>query len=218
MSLWERTAYAASQRRRRRFSWLADSRDKSFKTHATAIGQLAIQWNLLHEALGLVFLSVMQGGHGNQYAQVWSAVPSDGAKREMLLAASEGAWLHPDAPEEQNRRRELVRALVKELVKAATALEDARNNAIHAPLTVALNALRPDFGAISPDISLNNKRAQRLLNKDLLAEFRWCRDYAFVLGVFALALHESLWNPQLKLPKLPPPKTKDQDSGKGTQR
>ena len=60
---------------------------------------------------------------------MWSAVPSDRAKREMLLAASEGAWLHPDAPEEQNRRRELVRALVKELVKAATALEDARNNA-----------------------------------------------------------------------------------------
>src|SRR5215204_1864288 len=102
MSLWERAAYAGSQGRRR-FSWLADSRDKSFKTHATAIGQLAIQWNLLHEALGLVYLGVMQGGHGNQYARVWAAVSSDRAKREMLLAASEGAWLHPDAPEEQKR-------------------------------------------------------------------------------------------------------------------
>jgi hypothetical protein len=216
MSLWERGDYQA---RRKRHHWLPDSKDKAFKAHAAAIGQLAIQWNLLHEAMGFLFLALMKGEHSNQYAEVWSAVASDRAKRDMLLAAADGMWIHPDAKEER-QRHEFVRGLVKKLVGAASGLEDARNNAVHAPLAVAVNALRADFGTVFPDISLSNARAKRLQNKDLLTEFRWCRDYAYALGLFARALHETLSSPGKRWPELPRPpyrgdkRTRDASHGK----
>ena len=81
------------------------------------------------------------------------------------------------------------------------------------------NSMPFDPTSVSPDISLNNKRAKRLLNKDLLAEFRWCRDYAFVLGVFALALHEVADETPIRVAEAPTrPKTKDQGSRKGAQK
>jgi hypothetical protein len=202
MNLWGRAAYQG--RRRGRHYWLPNSKDKSFKPHAIAIGQLTIQWNLLHEAMGFVFLAVMKGEHSSQYSEVWSSVGSDRAKRDMLKAASEGMWIHPEAHDER-RRHDAVRMLVTKLIGAAGALEDARNNAVHAPLAVAANALRADFGAVFPDTSLGNSRAKRLLNKDLLIEFRWCRDYAHTLGVFALALSSAiLLNSALPEPPRPP--------------
>jgi hypothetical protein len=130
MSLWERAIY---QGRRKRHHWLPDSRDKAYKAHTLAIGQLAIQWNLLHEAMGFLFLSLLKGGHSNQYAEVWSSNTSDRSKREMLLAAADGMWIDPDAQEER-LRHSVAQGLVKKLVGAASALEDTRNNAIHAPL------------------------------------------------------------------------------------
>jgi hypothetical protein len=99
--------------------------------------------------MGFLFLTLMKGEHSNQSTEVWSAVTSDRSKRDMLLAAVNGMWIHPDANEER-QSHEFARGLVKKLVGAASGLEDARNNAIHA-----------------------------LHNKDLLAEFRWCRDYAY---------------------------------------
>jgi hypothetical protein len=200
MSLWERAIYQG----RRRHHWLPDSRDKAYKAHALAIGQLAIQWNLLHEAMGFLFLSLLKGGHSSQYSVVWSSNTSDRSKREMLLAAADGMWIDPDAQDERQRHG-VAQGLVKKLVGAASALEDTRNNAIHAPLAVGANALRPDFGTVFPDVMLGNARAKRLLNKDLLSEFRWCRDYAYRLGVFALALSECLSTPDKPWPELPKP-------------
>jgi len=86
------------------------------------------------------------------------------------------------------------------LLKETDKLEDTRNTAIHSPLLTESNNDILSLGDIltyhdilrrhyvAPNIRLKNSRAMKLAQKDLLAEFRWCRDAALLLRDFALSL------------------------------
>ena len=67
-------------------------------------------------------------------------------------------------------------------MRRADALEDARNDALHSPLW----AYPETPVVVRPVTGLGHIRAQKLSEKrHLLREFRWCRDSAMILALFA---------------------------------
>ena len=121
-------------------------------------------------------------------------------------------WIHPKAKEDK-ARHELAIAKIKELVDAANGIEDIRNSIIHAPLHVsAVNAFTPTLLRVAPLAYLNNARAIRLLDKqdDLLSEYEWFRDYAILLGEFALDIARAIPHPEIAWPEKPRPPNRGQ--------
>jgi hypothetical protein len=169
--------------------------DKAFRPYAIALGQIALAWNEFHQALALLFCSVMGGGFVNQFLAIWNAIRNDRAQREILKAAALNNTNGTMPPE-------MVEGLVKliEWINArANEVEDARDDALHSPLL----AFRGTQNAVFPAAGLGHKRAEKLLKrKDLLAEFRWCRDSAMTLTEFAFAI-DNAWARGLSWPDTP---------------
>src|SRR5580700_224118 len=155
---------------------------KAFLPYVAALGQLALAWNNLHEVLGLLFCRVMEANPVNQYLAIWHALKVDRAQREILLAALRnhvrGAYPTSFVPD------------IEWICNRADALEDTRNDALHSPLWAQERG--PGNTIVQPWVGLGHIRAQKLLNKDLLAEFRWCRDAAVLLADFASDIDLSL--------------------------
>ena len=69
-----------------------------------------------------------------------------------------------------------------------------RNTAIHSPLlaqsdgNVTVLGMSIPVRSVAPNLWLQNPRAMKLAQKDLLTEFRWCRDAALLLRDYALSL------------------------------
>ena len=168
-----------------------------FRPYVTALGQFALAWNDLQETLGSLFWTLMsprpvEGAffyHESLF--VWNAVKSDRIQREMLKAAVNHLitdWERPKLVGEANW-----------LIDRANELADWRNDAIHFPLIV----LAKELGAVSgrnvrPANYQFNPRAISLTKReDLLAEFRFCRDYAITLADYAHLIDLALINSQI---------------------
>src|SRR5260370_21675866 len=83
------------------------------------------------------------------------------------------------------------------LLNEADKLEDDRNDAVHSPLMYGrlddMTAHHLGYAErVIPSLAFDHPRAQKLAKKDLLSEFRWCRDAALVLNEFAGAIYESI--------------------------
>ena len=83
------------------------------------------------------------------------------------------------------------------LLDEADKLEDARNDAIHSPLaSFAADNIWAQHqgiaGRIVPSVAFGNRRAMKLARKDLLTEFRWCRDASLVLRDFAGEIYQAV--------------------------
>jgi hypothetical protein len=179
--------------RRRTRRYVENIKAKKLYGHARALGQAALAWNDLHEWLGFMFASLSARNHGilNGHLLVWNAVASDRSKREMLLAIA-NYWLrkHPRDFE-----------AVKWLVDKTTALEDDRNNVVHAPIWSS----KLD-NVILPNATWGNARALKLEKKNpvLLAEYRHVRDTALALRNYAYDLYHALGNdPRFAWPQKP---------------
>ncbi len=149
---------------------------KAFRPYVTALGQLTLAWNDLHETLAILFCSVMGGGFVNQFLAVWHALKSDRSQRDILLAAVTSGLIEGGPPR--------LLADVTWICNQANALEDTRNTALHSPLWGS----KWLSTTIQPAVGLGHVRAGRLAGKDLLVEFRWCRDAATVLRNFAMEI------------------------------
>jgi len=189
--------------RKRRPSWQGDRFTEAvYKPHVVAIGQLALSWNDLHEKLGEIFVVVMEGNTADdnedvlfQIATVWSAASSDRTKREMLDAAVK------NAPELNGGPFPSLRDDIRWLLGRATALEDTRNDIIHAPLISLGKLVRSALAshalpAVLPNLLLQNSRAGKLVRRnrteELSTDFRWCRDSILILRDFAVDLRLGL--------------------------
>jgi len=178
-----------------------------FRPYVTALGQLALAWNDLQESLGALFWTVMmerppQPGDMIFRAPlwIWHSLRSDLAQREMLRAAvnhSNSDWGRSDFLKDINW-----------LIKAATDLSHARNDAIHSPLFIVDRSL---FGAayagserVAPAAWLFNPRAVSLAKREnLLNEFHYCRDMAVTLSEYAREIDSALINQQRPWPGIP---------------
>lgn len=184
--------------KRRKESWEKDIipyTDPAFRPYVTALGQLALAWNGLHSSLAVLFCSVMGGGSIDQYLAVWSSITNDRMQRDMLLAAAK----NPACCAAQDFPK-LVET-IEHILGQANDLEDRRNNALHAPL-VGLRNYKPK-PLIIPIIGHRNKRALRLWDKDLLKEFRYCRDYCVILRDFVVELEWALRSQRNAWPDTP---------------
>jgi hypothetical protein len=171
---------------------------EAFGPYVTALGQLALAWNDLHVTLEMLFCHAMGGGMVNQFLAVWSAIKSDRAQRDMLVAALKSKIdLHPLHSKMSDD--------VIWICGQANTLEDLRNDAIHSPLW---GSPAGKGASVQPLATFGNVRASKLLNKNLLAEFRWCRDSATRLRDFAMKIDAALsgrapWPDRPKLPARP---------------
>lgn len=165
---------------------MEDARHADFRKYVTAAGQASLQWNALYESMGQLFLTLMGGGFVGQFAAVWSSVTSDRGKRNMLLAAlaNRQGTASPELTQLHNQQGDLI----KYLCGQANELENKRNNIVHAPLMRLWHQGHQHLEPVYPNVVLGNPRAKALEGKSLISEFRYCRDYARVLGQFALEI------------------------------
>ena len=163
--------------------------DKSFRPYVTAIGQAAIAWNGLHEALRELFLVLMGDNDYLGDSTVWHSLRSDRSQRQLIIGVVKSRH-------ETGELSDQIRENIGALLKQCNTVADARDNVIHAPLS-------SEKGRIVPDAKHGNPRASNLLNKDLLTEFRWCRDAALVLTDSTYRMVTALTDPS----RFPWPKT-----------
>jgi hypothetical protein len=175
----------------------ADTRDQL----ATEIGQLALEWNYLHELLSFVFGMCVTGTVGGACAAIWHSTANDRAQREMLRAVARQPGTKRD------KFLEPYRDDVLWLLKEMDALADQRNNAIHSPFMIHIG--NDGQESYRPMEFLGNRRAKRLNEKpDILAEIAWCKERATVLGDFVAQMMNCMTNggPPPARPRLPQPR------------
>jgi hypothetical protein len=172
---------------------------KQFLPYALAIGQLALAWNSLHEALAHLFWTALGGGWKGLPVGVWNAAEFDRPKRKMLRAAIEAT-----TPRQLSYHPKMVEDMIW-IINKADELENKRNDAVHSPLLLfGKGALAPRYPPlVMPDALLDNRRAINLGQKDLLVEFRWCRNATLVLRDFAYAVDRGLTTSGAPWPRRP---------------
>ena len=180
--------------------------EKHFRPYVIAIGQVAPSWNDLCNRLGNLFWILLGAGFSEVPLAVWNSVPSDRSQRKMLRDMAKVAVRHFSIDEKYPSAADDIKWLIGEAEK----LEDTRNDAIHSPLLTfpPLSGGGPDQAPalarqIIPDFGLGNPRARKLAEKDLLAEFRWCRDTAIVLRDYCDRVADALLGPPKSWPQRP---------------
>jgi hypothetical protein len=167
-----------------RWNWGLPITDRAFEPYVTAMGQLTLAWNELHETLAILFSMVMGGGDVGKFLAIWHAIKVDRTQRDILLAAARA---------DQFPGFESYPRLVPDLewiCDKAHKVEGARNDALHSPLWGSQRG--PGSTLVMPAAGLGHVRAQKLLAKDLLTDFNWCRDASLVLTRFARELDAAM--------------------------
>lgn len=176
--------------------------EKLFEPYGVELGKLVYAWNLLQGSLCEVFSILAPPARVAE--AVWHSTQNDRTQREMLRSAAKaihGTRHVANLPKMQED--------VVWLVNRANSLADQRNDAIHAPLSFTIT---PEEIRLEPPIVGGNPRAAKLKGKDLLNEFRLCRERADVLTCFArnlsYAIQRGPRQPWPKRPSLPNPEQK----------
>jgi hypothetical protein len=177
---------------------LGEAVDTAFEEYQLAVGKVAHAWNVLHESLGVLFVTVSAADMFRAWVEprvalaIWYAAKSDRIQRDMLRAAvnaNPGRW------------EKVPKALddLKWLLDRCDELAERRNDAVHAPCSIYIGGNHPPemgpayFAAQNPRAkSLSTKN---LMGKQLLVEFDWCERYAQTLCEFIRRLGNSIGNP-----------------------
>ena len=176
------------------WNWSLPVTSRVFDPYTKALGQLALAWNELHETLSVVFCMVMGGGLVNQFLAIWHEIKVDRAQRDILLAAARAGQMNGSPFPRLVADLEWIWTKAREV-------EDARNDALHSPLWGSHRG--PGASVVVPMTGLGHVRAKKLGAKDLLSEFRWCRDAAVVLTAFARELDHAMQGYGLAWPDRP---------------
>jgi hypothetical protein len=163
-------------------------RDASFKPYTTALGELALAWNDLHETLASLFWHMLPISNGLIPFAVWHSSKSDRAQRDMIRSLNDLRALGHDIPDP-------VRTEIRWLLGRIESLEDLRNDALHSPLLLSGDD-------VSPAHQLGHQRAKKFADKDLLFEFTWFYESAIALREYAAELSWHLSRPT-RPPSLP---------------
>ena len=170
--------------------------EKPFRRYTSIIGQANLAWNDLQIKLGHIFGYICSLSFPNSKEKnylhlkshyIWYSSQSDRASRAMLKAVLQGMSL-----DERSKYPKFI-GDVEWLLTETTKLEDMRNNVVHAPLLlITKSELVPEVhNMVLP--KAQTPRGVKLLGKDLLKEYRWCRDAAIVLRDYAEAIQLILY-------------------------
>jgi hypothetical protein len=169
---------------------LGEAVETAFGEYQLAVGKVAHAWNVLHESLGVLFVTVSAADKVPAWAEprvalaIWYAAKSDRVQRDMLRAAVNA---------NSRRWEKLPKALddLKWLLDRCDELAEHRNNAVHAPCAVYIGGNDPpEMGPAY--FAAQNPRAKNLVGKELLVEFAWCERYAQTLREFIQRLENSI--------------------------
>jgi len=166
----------------------------AFEAYYTALGKVAHSWNHMQEELGFLFCNVT-GLNNVTGMTIWHSLRSDLAQRSMLRAVVEQKIADDGWAKRFPRATEIV-----ELIKAINTFSDRRNAAIHAPCSISIEA--PDFELL-PFTFFGNPNAQKLIGKDILAEFDWYVRTANVCRLYISQLNAALLVPRSAWPDKP---------------
>jgi hypothetical protein len=167
--------------------------ERGFRPYVISIGQLALAWNSFHDQLASLFWTIMGRGSGDRALGLWNAATYDRPKRSLLKAA-----VLTSTESELAKHPKLITDIIW-IFDRANELEDLRNDAVHSPLILLGNpttnmlaeaGLLPAF--VIPALALRNIRAAKLGQKNLLREFRWCRDATLILRDFAVEIDDAM--------------------------
>ncbi|MGX1199324.1 hypothetical protein [Parvibaculum sp. MBR-TMA-1.3b-4.2] len=154
--------------------FLKEEIEATYNEYVNALGRVAHSWNNLQEQLAFLFACVTGMDNSVAYA-IWYSTNNDRAQREMLRAAVNAKseyWEHP----------EYVGEGLTWLINKANSLADQRNDAIHAPCSMAAGY---DGLEIAPFYFYGNPRAMKLKDKDVVRHFKWYEAYADTLSEYA---------------------------------
>jgi hypothetical protein len=144
---------------------LADEElEAAFAPYINAAGQVVHSWNQLQESLGKLFAAIT--GKASMALAIWHTPHSDRTQRDMLTAA-----INETSDEKWKGYSHTAKADILALVAVANGVADRRNNAIHAPVSLAID--RRKLVPI-PIYFHGNPRALRLKDKDVIMEFNVC--------------------------------------------
>jgi hypothetical protein len=153
------------------------NRQRPTDEHALAIGRIAISWNEFQESLAELFARLFGKRRWRHALAAWQALSNDRAQRDMLRAVAEARF------GTDSRASQEVGWLVDQ---AHQHLSDGRNTGIHMPLMV-LRDLN-DIVSILPLALFGNRRAKKMLGKDLLNEYTAYEEDIRDMSTFSIAL------------------------------
>ncbi|MDO9217173.1 MAG: hypothetical protein Q7U14_07860, partial [Lacisediminimonas sp.] len=110
-----------------------------FRPYVAAIGQASLAWNELHEHLGRLFCYLVPAPSRNLPLALWQSQRVDRSKRELMKAAL--AAIPPG--DNIHVQRPLLRDDLEWLLGRVEAMEEPRNNTVHAPLQLMLDMGKP---------------------------------------------------------------------------
>lgn len=197
--------------------------ERVFASHVTAVGQVLLAWNNLHERLSTLFAGAM-GAEWVHFA-IWHSVRSDYSKRQMLRVAIK------NLPEELTKKRPKLIKEVQWILNMADELEGKRDDAAHTPMHFADGLFdSPDILSldniydiplgVAADDSFRNPRALRIRHggNDILYEHRWTRDRIVALRDYVIAISHVWMNARAPWPERPDlPNRKPSRRSKGSE-
>lgn len=162
----------------------------AFAKYVSALGRVAHSWNFLQEDLGKLFQSITDMDY-QMASAIWYSTNSDRIQRDMLRAAV-NSW--PESKWKPIGDR--VQGDLLALVKEADNLAPRRNDAVHAPCSIATDG-KGSF--LYPAFFFGNTSAKSLKSRmkytTLLQQFSWYEACAETLSRFARGAHSSVQYP-----------------------
>lgn len=167
-----------------------DFRTDSFRPYATAIGEMALAWNDLHETLKDLFWSSLGVENGVIAYAVWYSSKSDRAQRDMLRGLA-------TTPAIGNRLNNTTKPEVLWAIQRADSLEDLRNDILHSPFFAS------ERGDVEPLWQAGHQRAKKLAGKDLLREMNWFYGATLIVRDYAWEISQAVRHERNSLPERP---------------
>jgi hypothetical protein len=150
--------------------------EDAFLPYIRTIGSVVNAWNHLQEQMNKLFIAVT-GMSSEVATAIWHSARSDSLQRDFLAAAvratPDDKWLSRSS----SAKSDLIL-----LINCANKLSEIRNDAVHAPVSLAIDNAKL---VIIPTYFSGNPRAVRLKGKDIVKEFEDLTDKAQILKQFA---------------------------------
>lgn len=163
----------------------------AFDAYCLLLGRVAYAWNYLFERLGRLFRVASKCDHQIADA-IWYAPDSDRVKMAIFEAVVKASPL--------KERDGQTNKDILWLIERVNNLTDARNNIIHAPSVLTIDA---EGGRMEASRFSKHARAKKLSDKQVAVEMDFCERWAERLSIFTIEIHRALQDDSQPWPDRP---------------
>jgi hypothetical protein len=167
-------------------------------SHAEALGHVSLAWTRLHEIMANLFGLLLAPVAKERAYAIWHSIKNDRSQRDMLLALAEASF-----PADSE-----IRKAIKWARDNLLSLENARNDALHAPYLLIHDEERGPT-MIANELT-GNKRAANLSGRNLGVELESYKKNVTAVADYLWVAAQELSRPQKNAlaqqpHKMPPP-------------